>query len=258
MLKFCRIVLLLVLGIVATIPALIICLIRPFRPINTYLVSHYLIAQAIHFMGVKVHIEYSQGWKAPKSAIYAANHQSNWDIVVLAPSFQPGVVTVGKKSLVWVPFFGIVYFLAGNVRLDRDNKQKAIETMNKVAEDLKEGRHSIWIFPEGTRSKGKGLGKFKPGAVLSAVESQVPLIPIVASNYIRNFDLNRWNNGHICIKVLDPVNYPRLDVKSKEGLREVRRGTQELQELFASEIAELDRKVAELNEKDGLKIGTQD
>lgn len=254
MLKFCRIVILLIVGILSFIPAIIICLIRPFKPINTYLVSHYIIAKAIYFTGLKVHIEFPEYLKNMKSAIYAANHQSNWDIVVLAPSFRPGVVTIGKKSLLWVPLFGIIYFLAGNVRLDRDNKQKSIETMNKVSEDLKNGNHSIWIFPEGTRSKGKGLGKFKPGAILSAAESQVPLVPIVASSYMKTFDMNRWNNGHVVIKFLDPISYPSIDVHSKEGVKEVRRRTEELHTLFEQEIAKLDEEARELNRRDGIVL----
>ncbi len=258
MLKFCRVVLLVIFGLIAFIPALIICLIRPFKPINTYLVSHYLIAKAIYFTGLKLHFDFSKENHKHKSAIYAANHQSNWDIAVLAPSFQPGVITIGKKSLMRVPLFGIIYFLAGNVGLDRENKQKAIETMNKVSEDLRDGKHSIWIFPEGTRSKGKGLGKFKPGAIFSAIESQVPIVPIVASNYIKTFDLNRWNNGHVFIKVLDPIYYPDIDVKSKEGIKEIRKKTQELQDLFSQEIAKLDALAEEYNRKDGLKLISKD
>ena len=216
MLKYCRIFVLLVLGILGFFLALLICLPRPFNPRNTSLVTRYILAPAARIVGLKIHMEEPEFLAGMKSAVYAGNHQSNWDIVALAPCVRPGVIAIGKKSLVWVPLFGLIYFLAGNVRLDRENKQKAMETMNKVSQDLGSGKYSIWIFPEGTRSKGTGLGKFKPGAIVTASEAGVPLVPIVASTYFDDFDMNRWNNGHVLIKYLDPIEYPKFDMKNKE------------------------------------------
>ena len=253
MLKICRIIVLLALGILGFFLALIICLARPFNPKNTNLVTRHVLAPAAKIIGLKVHIEYPDFLKDVKSAVYAGNHQSNWDIVALADCVRPGVIAIGKKSLVWVPLFGIIYFLAGNVRLDRENKQKAMETMDEGSRNLKEGKYSIWIFPEGTRSKGTGLGKFKPGAIVTASGAGVPLIPIVASSYFDDFDMNRWNNGHVYIRYLEPIRYPEFDMKSKEDLKKIRTYTQELHDLFANEIEKLNRMAAESNEKDGVK-----
>ncbi len=253
MLKIARILVLLVLGIIGFFVALLICLVRPFNPKNTSIVTHWILAPATHIIGLKVHIQEGDFLKDVKSAVYAGNHQSNWDIVALGNSVRPGVIAIGKKSLVWVPLFGIIYFLAGNVRLDRENKQKAMETMDKVSEDLKAGKYSIWIFPEGTRSKGTGLGKFKPGAIVAASEAQVPLIPIVSSSYFNNLDLNRWNNGHVVIKYLPPINYPTFDMKSRDDVKKVRKYTDELHSLFEKEIEALNQEVMALNEKDGVK-----
>ncbi len=255
MLKYCRIFVLLVLGILGFFLALLICLPRPFNPRNTSLVTRYILAPAARIVGLKIHMEEPEFLAGMKSAVYAGNHQSNWDIVALAPCVRPGVIAIGKKSLVWVPLFGLIYFLAGNVRLDRENKQKAMETMNKVSQDLGSGKYSIWIFPEGTRSKGTGLGKFKPGAIVTASEAGVPLVPIVASTYFDDFDMNRWNNGHVLIKYLDPIEYPKFDMKNKEDLRRVRTCTQELHDLFAREIESLNAKALEMNQADGVKPG---
>ncbi len=257
MLKYCRILVLLVLGIISFFIALVICLCRPFNPKNTYVVSRYLLAPASRIVGLKVHVEEADFLKDVPNAIYAANHQSNWDIVALAKGVRPGVVAIGKKSLVLVPLFGIIFFLAGSIRLDRENKQKAMETMDKVSENLRKGKYSIWIFPEGTRSKGKGLGKFKPGALVTASGAGVPLVPMVASTYFDEFDMNRWNNGHLIIKYLEPIRYPEFDMKNKNDLKEVRNRTQELHDLFEKEIAELNAKVAELNTRDGVKPGVK-
>lgn len=255
MLKFIRIILLLVCSIVGFVIAFFAIAWRPMSPKNAHIVTKYFFAPVNKIIGVKVHIRNEEILKDYKDrgVVYAGNHQSNWDIITLADCIQPKTIAIGKKSLAWVPLFGIVYVLSGCVCLDRENKTKAMATMNKVSEDIHSGKYSIWIFPEGTRSKGKGLGKFKSGTILTAAQAQVPIIPIVASNYINNFDLNRWNNGHIVVEYLDPIEYPNYDLKKKEDLKEVKKQTNLLRERFVAKIAELDAIAQELNEKDGVK-----
>ena len=254
MLKYARIALLVVCSIIGFMFAFMIIVWRPFNPKNTYIVTRYFLAPVVRLIKIKVNINYPDFLKnyAGKGVVYAANHQSNWDIVTLADCVLPGTVAIGKKSLVWVPLFGVVYFLSGCVRLDRENKTKAMATMNKVSEDLTANRYSIWIFPEGTRSKGKGLGKFKTGPVLTASQAGVPLIPIVASSYINNFDMNRWNNGHLIMEYLEPIVYPSFDLKNREDVRELKKRTNDLREKFVAKIAELDEKVRVMNEKEGV------
>lgn len=245
MIRFLRLIVLFFVIILGFLVALIRCLMFPFHKNNTHIVTHYMLSLLNKIIGLKVHITYPEFLNNVKSAIYAGNHQSNWDIVALAPSVRPYVLAIGKKSLVWAPLFGLIYFLAGNIRLDRENKTKSIETMDKVSKDVHDGKYSIWIFPEGTRSKGKGLGKFKPGAILTASQAGVPIVPIVASSYINDFDLNRWDNGHVFIEYLEPINYRLYDPKNKQDLKEIREKTQELHDIFAEKIKELDQKALE-------------
>ena len=254
MLKYTRIILLVLCTIIGFLVAFLIIMWRPFNPKNTYVITKYFLAPVAKIVGIKVHIEYPEFLKKyrERGVVYAGNHQSNWDIVALAHCILPGTVAIGKKSLAWVPLFGIVYVWSGCVRLDRENKTKAMATMNKVSQDLHNNRYSIWIFPEGTRSKGKGLGKFKNGPILTAAQAQVPLIPIVSSSYINNFDMNRWNNGHLIIEYLEPVEYPEYDLKKREDVKEIKKQTNELREKYVAKIAELDARVKVLNDQEGV------
>ncbi len=115
---------------------------------------------------------------------------------------QPGVVAVGKKSLLWLPFFGLIFWLSGNVLIDRSNRSRAIGTIGQVVERIKNRGTSIWMFPEGTRSKGRGLLPFKAGAFHTAVQAEVPVVPIVCSSYFGQIDLNRWDNGEVLLEVM--------------------------------------------------------
>ncbi len=57
-------------------------------------------------------------------------------MVTMSNVVQPGTVTVGKKSLLWVPLFGPLYWLTGNLLIDRDNRAKAHSTIAQVVEQV--------------------------------------------------------------------------------------------------------------------------
>ncbi len=74
------------------------------------------------------------------------------------------------------------------------------------------------MFPEGTRSNGRGLLPFKTGAFRTALQANVPVVPVCASNSHKKIDLNRWNNGKMIIEFMDPVY---LDNENKDTIRHI-------------------------------------
>ena len=128
-----------------------------------------------------------------------------------------GTVSLGKKSLVWVPLFGQIYWLSGNILIDRNNRHSAFDTMAKTVDKMKNKLLSVWIFPEGTRSRGRGLLPFKVGAFHTAVAAQAPIVPVLAScqNHI---NLNRWNNGVVIVEMQEPIATAGLDKNDVKAL----------------------------------------
>ena len=150
---------------------------------------------------------------------------------------MPGTVSMGKQSLAWIPLFGQVYYLSGNILIDRARSSKAADTIRQVVAKIKQRGISIWMFPEGTRSKGRGLIPFKTGAFHTAIAAKVPLVPIVCSSYAGQIDLNRWDNGEIIVEMLPPVDsqqWTRATVKDCSNT---------IRALMESKLAELDAKV---------------
>ena len=152
---------------------------------------------------------------------------------------RPLEVTVGKKSLLWIPFFGQLYWLTGNLLIDRNNRAKAHGTIAEVVDQFKKRRISIWMFPEGTRSRGRGLLPFKTGAFHAAIAAGVPIIPVCVSNTSNKINLNRLNNGLVIVEMLPPVD------TSKYGKDQVRELAAHCRELMVQHIAQLDKEVAE-------------
>ena len=93
------------------------------------------------------------------------------DIVIAAQIKLKNTVTLGKKEILYFPIFGQWYWLSGNILIKRERKSSIIRSMLRVNKTITKKNRSIVIMPEGTRSKGKGLAKFKTGAFRTAVSA---------------------------------------------------------------------------------------
>jgi 1-acyl-sn-glycerol-3-phosphate acyltransferase len=90
--------------------------------------------------------------------------------------------------------------------IDRKNSGKARDTLSLTGDKMRERNLSIWMFPEGTRSRGRGLLPFKTGAFRLAVSEKKSIVPVVCSDIDNGkIKLNRWNNGVVIIESLAPV-----------------------------------------------------
>jgi len=214
------------------------CLFSPHNPRHVATFGH-LFGRMSTLFGLKVEIRVPVEVANNGSCIYIANHQNNYDMVTAANIVQPRTVTVGKKSLLWVPFFGPLYWLSGNLLIDRDNRAKARSTIALVLEQLKKRDISIWMFPEGTRSRGRGLMPFKTGAFHAAISAGVPIIPICVSTTSGKINLNRWNNGQVIVEMMAPID------TSTYGKENVRKLAAYCHALMAAKIPQLDKEVAQ-------------
>lgn len=86
----------------------------------------------------------------------------------------PNTVSVGKKSLKWIPLFGLFFGISGNIYIDRSDRKQAINSFNEAIPRIKSNKLNIWLFPEGTRGDSKALLPFKKGAFHLAIDAQVP------------------------------------------------------------------------------------
>jgi len=238
MLVIIRTILVVLLSICICVFGLIYCLFSPRNPRHVATFGH-MFGRLAPLLGLKVEIRYPSSTMTRQNCIYIANHQNNYDMVTAASAVQPNTVTVGKKSLLWIPLFGQLYWIAGNLLIDRENRSKAHGTINEVVRQIKKKNISVWMFPEGTRSRGRGLMPFKTGAFHAAIAAGVPIVPICVSNIDNKIKLNRWSNGLVIIEVLEPVDTAAY---SRDKVRVL---TEDCRNIMASKLAELNAEVAE-------------
>ena len=77
-------------------------------------------------LGLKVEVSGRENLMARRPCIYVANHQSAYDVPVLAELHTPHAVIIGKKELRSIPFFGWLYAVTGNIFIDRTNTARAV------------------------------------------------------------------------------------------------------------------------------------
>lgn len=108
--------------------------------------------------------------------------------------------------------------LSGTLFLDRSNRDKSVNTLNRGLDNVREKKRALWIFPEGTRSYSTTpkLLPLKKGAFHLAQQGKIPIVPIVVSNTSTIFcsKYGVFNRGTITVKVMDPI--PTKDLKKED------------------------------------------
>jgi 1-acyl-sn-glycerol-3-phosphate acyltransferase len=204
--------------VISSLLAFFIIIFRPFHHSNSRILAQIYSQIGRRIIGVKIKHYNAEILINHEPCVVVSNHQSNWDLFIVGSIVPKRVVSLGKKSLKWIPFFGQVYWLAGNILVDRGNRKKAMEAMATTKKALKTQNTSIWFFAEGTRNHGKNMLPFKKGAFVTAVNAGVPIIPVCTSSYLNGFSLDRLNNGTSHIKVLEPIVTKGLTLEDVDQL----------------------------------------
>ena len=109
--------------------------------------------------------------------IFAANHQSAFDILALLSKLKVQFRWLAKDSLFNIPVFGWAMRKTGYIPINRSNPKQAYQSLLVAAKKVNDGT-SVLIFPEGTRQETDHLGEFKKGGFILALKSQKPIVPI--------------------------------------------------------------------------------
>lgn len=132
---------------------------------------------------------------------------------------------IGKKELLNNPVTGL-FFRSIDLPIDRESRLSAFRVFKKAQEALSRGR-SILIFPEGTIHGGypPRLGEFKNGPFRLALETGIPIIPVIIQDAWKLF----WDDGKklgtrpgiVHVDVLRPVTVHPEPIPNKTSPEQV-------------------------------------
>ncbi|KAK3313555.1 hypothetical protein B0H66DRAFT_482507 [Apodospora peruviana] len=192
--------------------------------------------------GITFEVEDPKGhMKKVRPAVFIGNHQTELDVLMLGCIFPKYCSVTAKASLRKTPFLGWFMSLSDSIFIDRQNSKDARQAMSGAANEIRQKRQSVYMFPEGTRSYAKDpmLLPFKKGAFHLAVQAQVPIVPVVVPNYSHILWIKGmvFKAGTVPCKVLDPIPTIGLTAADVDQL------TNTTRELMLKELIELTERV---------------
>ncbi len=139
------------------------------------------------------------------------NHQSILDIIILEALHPNNIAWVAKKEIGDIPWFGHILKAPDMIMIERESKSSLVKLLKESAEKFKQKR-PIAIFPEGTRTDGKKLRKFKVGAKMIAEKNDMLVQPIIIVGSKKIFDSQNLTQQSGVVKI---IYLPAVTAKRK-------------------------------------------
>lgn len=157
--------------------------------------------------GVEFSAEGYEHVLGPRSCVVTMNHPSTLDTILAAALLPDWGTGLGKRQLASIPFMGLAMRRLDFLFLDRENPERANATLDVSAERMRSARVTVFIAPEGTRSKTGELQPFKLGAFRLAMSAGVPVVPMVIFGAHAIWPTGRLHMrpGQVRVRFLPPV-----------------------------------------------------
>ena len=182
--------------------AITVVLMYIFKKHTHKVIKAWMIFQ-MYVLGIKLE---TQGNLDESCDMILLNHQSLLDIIVMEYIHSRDLAWVAKKEITDLFFFGHIIKAPRMISVDRENKAGIIHLLKEAKDRLDKGR-PIAMFPEGTRSNGKSMLSFRPGAKMLANRFNLRVQPIVLFNTRNIVDSKKLlaTPGIVKVIYLEPV-----------------------------------------------------
>jgi 1-acyl-sn-glycerol-3-phosphate acyltransferase len=172
--------------------------------------------------GVKLEVKGAENIDTDKNYIIVSNHRSHTDIFTASWAVPLQFRWLAKSSLFKIPLFGTAMRVCGYIPIEREHSISASKSLESTKQVLLKGR-SVWIFPEGTRTPGEVLGRFKRGAFYLAKETGFPILPVVMVNTDKIFRTPvSIKPNRVTVVIYKPVLYSdiKASISQEAGARQ--------------------------------------
>ena len=163
-----------------------------------------------YFLNLILHIffkiDYQINGELPKNqVIFAIQHQSIWETIVLANLLPGPISIVMKKELISIPFLGWLFKHAGAIPLDRGRQVQSIRSLLSSSKYAKDRGDNIIIYPQGTRVKPGVQKPFLPGIFALYNHLKIPVVPIALNSGKFWYDFKIIGPGIIKVSILSEI-----------------------------------------------------
>ncbi len=178
--------------------------------------------------------------QAGATYVFACNHSSMIDIIVLLAKLPRNFRWMAKQNLFKIPFMGWGMRMCGYIPVDRQNRRAAVKSIGLASQRIAEGA-SVAIFPEGTRTPEGQLRPFQSGGFVLAIKSGRPVVPVAiqgAGSALPRGSLD-FRPGPISLTIGQPIPTEGLTLNSRHEL--ARRTEDQVRRLLGLPPGEVDK-----------------
>ncbi|MDK1011448.1 MAG: lysophospholipid acyltransferase family protein [Actinomycetota bacterium] len=153
--------------------------------------------------------------------IVASNHLSMFDIPLLVRYLPLRGRFLAKEEVFKIPFVAHAMRTIGIIEINRKQGGSSRQAINEGVQIAADRGYSLLIFPEGARSDGSALLPFKKGAFRIAIDTGLPLLPVVieGTERVSAPGAKVFFPGNASIRILDPIE--TAGMTNKDNLREL-------------------------------------
>ena len=171
-------------------------------------------------MGIPYEVRGMENLSHEQQYIFMSNHESALDILLGVACLPYNIVFLAKKELFMIPIFGWAMQVAGMIKIDRQNQEKAKQSVYQAVEKLTYSKFSTLLYPEGTRSESGKILPFKKGGFILAIWSKLPVVPItiIGARSVLPKKSLKLHKGNIKIVVDVPIYTADLHEEDKNKL----------------------------------------
>jgi len=148
--------------------------------------------------------------------IVVSNHLSMFDIPLLMASLPINGRFLAKREIFNIPIVGQAMRAIGIVEIDRKSGASSRQAVLEGIEQAATRGYSLLVFPEATRGDGNEMLRFKKGAFRMAIDSGLPLLPVVitGTDRISKPGSKLFFPGRATLHILDPIDTSSLSNKN--------------------------------------------
>jgi len=140
--------------------------------------THWFAQRVIELLDIKLTVTGAARVPPGRAYIYMSNHQSHLDIPMLYAALpSPTIRMLAKKELFDIPLWGRSLRAAEFIEVDRGNHARAVASIAHATRLVQDGV-SIYLAPEGTRSRDGNIGALKKGGFHLALATGAPIVPV--------------------------------------------------------------------------------
>ena len=155
-----------------------------------------------------------------RPVVFVGNHRSLLDIVLVSKLIPFPIGFIAKIELEKIPLLSLQMRDINCLFLDRKDDRQALKVILKAIELVKGGQ-SMFVFPEGTRSKEEGvILPFHAGSFKIATKAKAPVVPVTIVGMGRVFEDNfpRIRRSHVIIEFGEPIETAAMSRDEQKDL----------------------------------------